>query len=265
MEVVEIGGDSAFRRKINMSYGVYMSAAGANVQNHRLQVLSNNLANVETPGYRPQNAILQARFSEMIEEGNISPGLGGADDVGGGVTAQEVQTQFAVGPIRQTGNKTDFAINEEGSFFVVEEGDEQRLTRAGNFLFDASGKMITQSGQQVMGKDGKPIQIDPRLPYQTLDGGRIDQLGIQQELMIARPKSLGDLAHLGGNEFKPLAEFDLADATERPVVTGALEQSGVNPTSAMMELIETSRVYEANVRMIQNQDQVTGQLVSRVL
>ena len=83
--------------------------------------------------------------------------------------------------------------------------------------------------------------------------------------MIARPKSLGDLAHLGGNQFKPLAEFDLADGTQRPVVSGYLEQSGVQPTTAMMELIEASRAYEANVKMIQNQDHMMGQLTSRLL
>ncbi len=248
-----------------MPYGVYMSAAGANAQNHRLQVLSNNLANVETPGYRPQQAVLQARFAELIEEGNVPPGLGGVDDQGGGVTIQAAQTDFAVGPIRKTGNPTDFAINDAQAFFVVEQDGEQVLTRAGNFLFDSSGRLTTQAGQDVLDRAGRPIQIDPRLPYQMLDGGRIQQGGQQQELMIARPKSLGDLSHLGGNQFKPLADFDLADATQRPVVSGFLEQSGVQPTTAMMELIESSRAYEANVRMIQNQDHVMGQLVSRVL
>lgn len=59
-----------------MPYGVYMSAAGAHAQSHRLEVLSNNLANVETPGYKPQETILQARFAEMIEEGEVPAGLG---------------------------------------------------------------------------------------------------------------------------------------------------------------------------------------------
>ncbi|QEG42178.1 flagellar hook-basal body protein [Roseimaritima ulvae] len=248
-----------------MPYGVYVSAAGANAQNHRLQVLSNNLANVETPGYRPQQAVLQARFAELIESGEVPPGLGGADDVGGGVTIQAAQTQFAVGPIRQTGNETDFAINDAQSFFVTEQDGEQVLTRAGNFTFDSSGFLTNSSGQNVLNPAGRPIQINPNLPYRVLDGGRIEQAGEEQLLMIARPKSLGDLAHLGGNQFKPLAEFDLADGTQRPVVSGYLEQSGVKPTTAMMELIEASRAYEANVKMIQNQDHMMGQLTTRLL
>ncbi len=83
--------------------------------------------------------------------------------------------------------------------------------------------------------------------------------------MIAKPKSLGDLAHAGSNMFKPLANFDLAAANERQVTNGMLESSGVSATGAMMELIEASRSYEANVRMIQNQDNVMGSLISRVL
>jgi flagellar basal-body rod protein FlgF/flagellar basal-body rod protein FlgG len=83
--------------------------------------------------------------------------------------------------------------------------------------------------------------------------------------MLAKPKSLGDLAHVGGNLFRPLAEFDLATADQRPVTNGMLESSAVSPTAAMMELIDASRAYEANVRMIQNQDHVVGSLIGRIL
>lgn len=248
-----------------MPYGVYMSAAGAHAQNHRLQVLSNNLANVETAGYKPQQAVLQARFAEMIERGDVPPGLGGADDVGGGITIQEAATQFGVGSIRQTGNPTDFAINDPGSFFVVQRDGQQALTRAGDFQLDSAGRLVSQSGDPVLASNGQPVRLNPAFPYQVLDGGRIQQGQEVQELMLARPKSLGDISHLGGNLFKPLTDFDLAAGDQRPVVSGSLESSGVQPTAAMMELIEASRAYEANVRMIQNQDHMMGQLISRVL
>ncbi|MFO1065850.1 MAG: hypothetical protein U0892_18460 [Pirellulales bacterium] len=64
----------------------------------------------------------------------INAGQGGVDDVGGGVLVQSSMTQFTQGPIRSTGNRTDFAINDEQSFFVVQRGDKQLLTRVGNFL-----------------------------------------------------------------------------------------------------------------------------------
>ncbi len=248
-----------------MPYGVYLSAAGAQAQTHRLEVLSHNLANVDTPGYKPQQTILQSRFAELIEEGEVQPGLGGADDIGGGVTIQRSRTQFDQGPMKKTGRETDFAINDDESFFVVQRGEERLMTRAGDFLFDSKGRMINPAGDQVLGSDGKNIQLDPTLPYRVGPEGRIQQGENRYELMLGKPKSKGDLSHLGGNLFKPLADFDLVPSDQRKVVAGELEQSSVKPTMAMMELIETSRAFEANVRMIQNQDSVLGSLISRVL
>jgi flagellar basal body rod protein FlgG len=230
-----------------------------------MKVLSNNLANVDTPGFKPQETILQSRFARMIEDGEVAPGLGGADDIGGGVTIQRAQTQFAPGPIKTTGRQTDFAINDESSFFVIRRNDESLLTRAGDFLFDAKGRLVTPSGDPVLNSEGGLIRIDANQPFHVAPDGRIQQGGDRWELMLAKPKNLGDITHLGGNLFKPLAEFDLVPGRERKVVAGMLEQSAVSPTEAMMELIETSRVYEANVRMIQNQDSVMGSLISRVL
>ncbi len=248
-----------------MPYGVYLSAAGAHAQNHRLQTLSHNLANVDTPGFKPQETILQARFAEMIEEGHVSPGLGGADDLGGGVTIRQAQTRFDVGPIQMTGRKTDFALHDRETFFVIQHGDEQMMTRAGEFVFDSQGKLVTQSGDAVLNTDGGPIRIDPRFPFEVAPQGRIRQGNERHELMLAKPKELADLSHRGGNLFKPLAEFDLVPNNQRDVVAGSLERSSVSPTGAMMELIETTRVYEANVQMIKNQDTLLGSLVGRLL
>jgi len=248
-----------------MPYGLYLSASGAQAQSHRLQQISNNLANVETPGFKPQQTILQARFAELIEQGEVPAGLGGVDDVGGGVTIQSEQTEFRVGPIKTTGRETDFALHDKKSFFVLQRGDQQLLTRAGEFLFDSSGHLVNPGGDRVLGSDGRPIQIDPTKPVRVGPEGRIDQDGTRFELMLARPKSHGDLANVGGNLFRPLADFDLAPAGQRNVVAGSLEQSAVSPTTTMMEMIETSRAYEANVQMIKNQDTVIGSLISRVL
>lgn len=248
-----------------MPYGLYMSAAGANAQNHRLQVLSHNLANVATPGYKAQSPVLQARFAEAIEQGQQMSDTGAVDDVGGGITLQSTETEFSEGAIQKTGVDTDFAIHNPKDFFVVERDGKQMLTRAGNFLFNSAGKMITQSGDPVLDVAGKSIQINPAVPFSIQPGGRIAQSGAYTDLMIARPASFGDLSRQGENYFAPLAEFSQVAPAEREVVNGYLENSAVDPTMAMMELIEASRVYEANVKMIQNQDHVMGSLISRVL
>lgn len=248
-----------------MPYGMYVSAAGARAQSHRLEVVSHNLANVNTPGYKAQTPVLQARFAESIEEQLQSPGTGQVDDIGGGVTLQSTGTEFSVGALKQTGVQTDFAINNPTDFFVVQRGDKQMLTRAGNFQFNTDGQLVNQSGDPVLDSGGRPIQINPRLPFQVADGGRVGQAGSYFDLMLARPETFGDLSRQGENLYMPLAKFQNVPVTDRQVVSGYLEQSAVNPTMTMMELIEASRGFEANARMIQNQDNVIGSLISRIL
>lgn len=248
-----------------MPYGIYLSAAGANVQNHRLEVLSHNLANINTPGFKPQLAILQARQSEAIERGDAQFGSGGIDDLGGGVGIQPTRTQFKQGPLEHTKRDTDFAINDERSFFVVQRGQEQLLTRAGDFLFNASGLLTNTNGDPVMSTAGGPIQIDPQQPVKVRDDGVIQQAGQQFQLMLVAPKEIGDLTRVGDTHYKALAPPEPVAPNERQVRGGFLERSAVEPTGAMMELIEASRVYEANLRLIQHQDQSLGNLLSRVL
>ncbi len=248
-----------------MPYGMYVSAAGARAQSHRLEVVSHNLANINTPGYKAQTPVLQARFAEAIEEQYKNPGSGQVDDIGGGVTLQSTGTEFSVGAIKQTGVQTDFAINNATDFFVVQRGGKQMLTRAGNFTFDTTGQLVNQTGDPVLDSGGAPIQINPSLPFQVAAGGRLSQAGSYANLMLARPEGFGDLSRQGENLYMPLAEFQTVPDNERQVISGHLEQSAVNPTMTMMELIEASRGFEANSKMIQNQDHVIGALISRIL
>jgi flagellar basal body rod protein FlgG len=243
---------------------MYLSAAGADVQSRRMELISNNLANVDTVGFKQQLAIAQARHSEAILRGESSPGGGSIDDVGGGVFLAESLIDFGPGAVKQTGVDTDFAIEGDG-FFVVEKDGQQFLTRAGNFLMRADGRLTTQQGHSVLDAGGNPIALDPALPVRSLAGGILQQGADRAVLGLVRPQSYGDLAKAGENLFLPLAEPQSIDPEQRRVLPGHLEQSAVNPTSEMVRMIETSRAYEANVRMIQNHDSVVGSLVTRVL
>ena len=244
---------------------MYLSASGAHVQNHRLEVLSNNLANINTPGFKPSLAIVQARHNKAIEDGEISPNSGTLADIGGGAKIQPTKTIFDNGPIETTGNKTDFAIHDENSFFVVQRGEEQFFTRAGGFIFNNSGQLTNTNGDQVLSVDGTPVQIDPSRRFEVNNNGVIQQDGRNIPLMLSRPESLGDLARAGDNLFRPLAQTQQVPPNERAVVSGSIEKSAVNPTTAMMELIEATRAYESNLRLIQHHDQAYGNLIGRLL
>ena len=250
-----------------MPYGLYISASGADAQAQRLEVISHNLANVDTPGFQREVAILQARHSEAIEQKIDQPGSKSLNDIGGGMQVQETMTEFKPGTTRRTGRRTDFAVNKPNVFFMVEKQGREMLTRAGNFLLDPQGKLITQQGDPVLAVGGEHITLDPTEAFTVTDKGGIRQAARRFDLALAQPASMGDMVRVGGNMFRPLAPLrQLIGPTERPdVLHGYVEQSGVSATTEMMSMIEASRAYEANVKMIQNQDHVIGALLNRVL
>jgi len=249
-----------------MSYGMYLSAEGAKVQSQRLEFIANNLANLETPGFKRDVPTFQSRFAEAIQQGSDYAGSRSGNDVGGGVKLIEVDTDFSTGTLRSTEVKTDFAVNGDGFFQVRTPTGETLLTRAGDFHVDPQGRLLTQMGRyEVLDDGGGPIQIDPEQPWKFLSGGRIDQDGSQIAIGLQQPESLGDLVKVGSNAFRPLGTVTAVPAEQRDIRQGYLEQSGVSSTSEMMSMIETSRAFEANTKMIQHQDGMLSQLLSRVL
>ena len=250
-----------------MPYGMYVAATGAEAQNRYLDVLANNLANIDTPGFKRELGIIQARHAEAIERGEVPAGSRTINDVGGGVALKETITDFSRGTLKPTGIKTDLALDDSdgNAFFVIERDGERLLTRAGNFRFSASGQLQTQNGDPVLAPDGRPVEINSALPWNFTSDGAVQQGDSLFPLALEKPASLGDLAKAGTNLFKPLADTVSLEEDERSVKPGYLEMSTVKPTQAMMELIKATRTFEANIKMIQHQDQMMGSLVNRVL
>jgi flagellar basal body rod protein FlgG len=249
-----------------MDYGLYVAASGADSQSRRMEVISHNLANIDTVGFKSEFAALEARYSRAVQDGTAAYGAGGLDDMSGGVSLGGVtMTDFTPGTYQQTGGSWDVAIKGDG-FFMVRDAANRRdlLTRAGNFEVNANGELLTPQGYQVLDVEGGPIVVDPRSAAVHQDGWIVHAAGAQQ-LAVVKPASLGDLSRVGNNTFYALGPVAAVAPEERRVAPGFLENSGVTATQAMMELIETSRMYEANIKMIQNHDQMTGSLVNRVL
>jgi flagellar basal-body rod protein FlgF len=249
-----------------MPYGLYLSAEGAKAQSQRLEVLANNMANVNTVGFKPDVATFQSRFAQAIQQGQAMPGSRGVDDLGGGVKVTETLTNFAAGRLQETGNQSDMAIVGNGFFAVAGPDGQPLLTRAGDFRFDNQNQLVTANGgMPVLDTSGSPIEIDPELPWRLTRTGQIEQDGVNIPLGIVQPQSLDELNKVGANMFRPRGEVLAIPETEREVRSGFLEMSGSNSTREMMSLIETSRAFEANAKMIQTQNDMMSSLIGRVL
>jgi flagellar basal-body rod protein FlgF len=246
-------------------YGLYISAEGAQVQTKRLEVISNNLANVDTVGFKRELAVFQSRYAEAVSKGLVSPGNGELDDVGGGVMLRETKTDYSPGTLKHTDVPTDMAIDGEG-FFLVEKDGEKLLTRAGNFRLNDHGGLVSAQGYPVLNENNSPVVIDQSAgPWELTRDGTIRQRGSSQRVALVRPEKLNELIKTGENLFRASSDPAALPAGERRVVGGFLEQSSVRPTNEMIELIDASRAVEVNLSIMQTHDQMISGLVNRMM
>jgi flagellar basal-body rod protein FlgF len=247
-----------------MPYGLYIAAEGAHSQSKRMEVLSNNLANVDTPGFKRDLALFQARYAEETGRGVDHHGSGSINDVGGGVWMHHTATDHSQGTLKRTDIPTDMAVNGDGYFVVQKEG-QNYLTRAGNFMVNGNGFLVTQTGLPVMSDGGTPVVVNAETSWRVSPDGAIEQDGGKTYLALVVPPTPGDLVKHGENLFQAAGPTSAVPAELRSVQQNYLEMSGVRPTLEMLELIETSRAFEMNVSMIRNHDSMLNSLVNRVL
>jgi flagellar basal-body rod protein FlgF len=247
-------------------YGIYISGEGAKAQADRLEVIANNVANADTVGFKADVPIFQARFAEAIQQGLAAAGDQSINDIGGGVKLAAVSTNFSEGQIKRTDNPLDMVIAGPGFFHVRGDDGQTLLTRAGNFALDATGRLVTLNEHRpVLDQDGSEIQLNPVDPWSVSPNGFILQGDSAFALAMSQPKSLDELTKIGQNLFRPRGSVEVVPLGERQVRQGFLEMSGASAVREMMAMIETTRAFEANTKLIQSQDSLIGALVSRVL
>lgn len=250
-----------------MNYGLYLSASGVMVNSHRQDVLSNNLANVNTAGFKPLFTDVRQRPAESIEDGPVDFGLSHAllDKLGGGVFGHDQRVAFTTGAPVKTDRDLDAALTDDNAFFVVRDAsagegeDAMRLTRAGQFTLNPAGELVTQSGQQVLNVNDKPIEVvghpvigrTGEIRMLDTQGNVIgrDQLQVVQAgLQALRPSGKNLFEMRGG---------DSRVAIDQPVLLpGHYESSGTNAINTMMQIVSATKAATGNAKMIQYHDQM---------
>ncbi len=261
-----------------MIRGIYTSAAGMTAQLAKQDVISNNLANVNTTGYKQDVAVFRTRMDKLIYRLEQSQQRPDADArrMGGlstGVYLDEIATRFESGPIRQTENPYDFALEGEGFFVLQEEDGTQLLTRDGSFARSAEGFLVDKSGRKVLGRGENPIQLgdgraqvgrDGSVSIEQLAGGTQQQVPAGFLLVVTVADPLRDLSKQGDNAFRLVAGAESEPAQGTYVVQEALEASTVNSVREMVEMIAVNRAYEASQRILTAQDETLGKAVNEI-
>ncbi len=280
-----------------MIRGLYTGASGMVAQMHRMDALANNIANVDVTGYKRDTSVSKA-FPQMLlrrmnDDGlykfpfgsiDVAPVIG---TLGTGVEYNESYTVFSQGAMKQTENPFDLALDGKGFFSVNVDGKE-RYTRNGSFLINSSGILVTEEGHPVLGEKGvirlkknnfvidekgnvyqnASFADDPERLVSMRENGW-DKLELVDKLKIVDFKRPRYLKKEGSSFWKDTEESGKAvkreTGTDTKVLQGFLESSNVNPVTEMVKMIQVNRAYEANQKVIQTQDSLTGRILNDVL
>ena len=257
-----------------MIRSLWIAKTGLDAQQTQLDVISNNLANVSTNGYKRSRAV----FEDLLYQNMRQPGAQSSQTtqvptgltVGTGVRPVATARMFTQGNLQQTGNSLDLAINGQGFFQVQMPDGTVGYTRDGSFHRDANGVMVTSNGHHVqpaitipanaltitVGQDGT---VQATIPGQAAP----QTLGTLQLANFVNP---GGLLPLGQNLFSETAASGSPQtATPGANGLGALNQgyvetSNVNVVEELVSMIQTQRAYEINSKAIQTSDQMLQKL-----
>ena len=240
--------------------GMTSAANALRYWERRQEVVSNNLANVSTDGFKGERA-----FASLVE---------------GAVPVVETQTDLRAGTLRPTGAPLDLALGGDG-FFVVQTPDGERLSRGGSLRLDDEHRLVTASGHPLLG-DGGPIVLDAAAAARVKEGAEggdgatggalidVDRDGGVHvggarvaTLRVERVPAGARLDHAGAL-FVPPAEREPVPEGERLVQQGTVEDSNVSSIGALVEMITVQRTYAAVQKVMTTLDDARGTVTSQI-
>ncbi len=250
---------------------LHTAATGMAAQELNVQVISNNIANLRTTGFKKQTAAFQDLIYEHVrrvgaqasEQGTILPvGI----DIGGGVKTVGTPRTMTQGTLSTTGNDLDLAITGEGFFKIQMPDGTFQYTRDGTFQMDNTGRLVTTQGNPVQptitvpqNASGLTVNIQGQVSV-TLPGTTAST--IIGQIGLTRFVNKGGLQPVGNNLFTDTPssgppQDGLATADGLGSITqGSLEQANVDVVSEMSDLIAAQRAYEMNAKVITAADQM---------
>jgi flagellar basal-body rod protein FlgG len=227
-----------------MNSGMYSALSGNLAAMKRMDIISNNLANVNTPGFKKDKMTFEGMLSSVTTPPAV-PQSSTADPI---LQKDNIYIDYASGPVTLTGNPFDMTIDGDG-FFVVSTPDGPAYTRQGNFRLAADGTLVTTDGFPVQGQSGSiritgsKIEIDSKGVI-TADGTQAGTIS-----MVDFPKPYA-MTKIGSALFVPNEKETVPQAAKGELRQAHLEGSNVETITEMVNMIETSRYFDACQRAI---------------
>jgi flagellar basal-body rod protein FlgF len=241
------------------------------LQVKKLEVQNNNIANINTPGFKGQFVVAESQsFDNTLASTLDDPDPYGRPDQKRfmNVVGARAEIDFSQGAIQNTGNPLDAALRTANDFFVVNTPQGERYTRAGNFSISPAGELVTSDGYQVMGEGGAILAQAPGVSLfpdgSVRAGANVGaQPNIVGRLRVVRFDDLTGLEAAEGARFK-LKGGARPVPVEPRIEPQALEMSNVSAVTGMVDLITTNRAFEAYTKAAQTIDTMNQAAVTQL-
>ncbi len=253
-----------------MNRALWSAKTGLDAQQTRMAVISNNLANANTSGFKRDRSVFEDLIYQNVrqvgaqssQETQLPSGL----NIGTGVRVVSTEKLFTQGGLTQTGNSLDVAVQGRGFFEILTPDGSTAYTRDGSFHLNAQGQIVTSSGFTLQPGLTVPqnaqsisIGVDGTVSVQAAGSAEPTQIGTLQLVDFINP---GGLQAEGGNLFKETASSGSPQSGTPgqsglgTLSQGSLETSNVNVVEELVNMIETQRAYELNSKAISTTDQM---------
>ena len=255
-----------------MLKGLYTAYTGMINEQHRMDTMTNNLANASTVGFKKEGATSQS-FDDIltVKIKDQSVGLQNVQRIGTnnpGVKIGENYTDYTQGSFRVTDNTYDLALGGEG-FFAIEytnkAGETSTMyTRAGQFTLNRDGYLVNENGDYVLGTQNQRIRLNTLQDSEISSNGTITQNGVEAaRIQVTDFEDYNYLEKFGETYYRPV-EGARTVQTGATVNSGYLEMSNVQVVSEMVNLIAITRAYESNQKIIQTYDDTLDVAVNQL-
>ncbi|MEA3423166.1 MAG: flagellar hook-basal body complex protein [Bacillota bacterium] len=251
-----------------MIRGLYTATSGMTVQQKRQENIANNLANAETPSFKKQTLLVKSddEVNVIKSEKTESETIG---SISLGSEIDGVKTDFSQGLITETGKELDYAIDGNAFFQIVDETGQNGFSRNGSLNIDGLGNLINSQGHYLIGKNAlnglteKINLLDTEFNIKG-DGRIIDRdNNLKYSMIISDFSNYDDLENLGNGVYINNKNTEVTEGDFR-LIQGFKENSNVNVLDEMVKMIEISRAFESNQRVVQSIDQMLSKAVNEV-
>ena len=239
---------------------IYAATLGSIAEQRRFELLSNNLANINTPGFKADRLSNRAQV-EYISDDKFSRNRVEFKSL---LNKLESHTSFEQGPIKQTGHKFDLALEGPG-FFAIQTPWGINYTRAGNFRLDTEGTLVTAEGYPVLGESG-PIQLESQQDFTVTPEGVVISQGTEvDKLQITEFERPDLMTKIGSTLFNAPREANARPSEGTRISQGSLEEPNANMVKLLAEMIHAQRSFETYQRIIKMTDELNGQLTTKMI